>query len=43
MVKGNKVVLQEADGTTRELKEVRQVKSNVNLAKGVKICLQPKD
>ncbi|MGG5578179.1 hypothetical protein ACPDHL_12670 [Myroides sp. C15-4] len=43
MVKGDAVVLQEADGTTTELKKVHQVKSKVHLAKGVKICLRQED
>lgn len=43
VVQGDTVVLQEADGTTTELKKVHQVKSKVHLAKGVKIWLQPED
>lgn len=43
IVKGKSVVLQEPDGTKIEIKKVHQVKSNIDLSKGVKICLQPKD
>ncbi len=43
VVKGNTVILQGADGSTRELKKIKQVKSNISLAKGVKICLHSKD
>lgn len=43
MVQGNTVVLQEADGTKKLLKKIVTVKSKIDLDKGVKICLQPKD
>lgn len=42
IVKGNKIIQKEADGSSKEIKEVRKVKSRVSLAKGTKICLQPK-
>ncbi|GGH32988.1 hypothetical protein FAZ19_23525 [Sphingobacterium alkalisoli] len=42
IVQGKKIVLKEANGTTRELKKINQVKSRIALTKGTKICLQPK-
>lgn len=40
---GQAIVLQNADGTTVELKKVQQVKSQVPLSKGTKLCLIQKD
>lgn len=42
LVKGNKIILQEVDGTTTEIKKVNQVKSKIDLSKGTKICLVQK-
>ncbi len=39
---GQAIVLQNADGTTVELKKVQQVKSQVPLSKGTKLCLTQK-
>lgn len=41
-VKGKNIVMQEADGRVTKIRAVQQVKSNVVLSKGMKICLPSK-
>lgn len=41
-VKGKNIIIQEADGKITKIGAVREVKSNVVLSKGMKICLPSK-
>ena len=41
-VQGKVIILQNADGSQKEIKKVHQVKSLTHLSKGTKLCLHPK-
>lgn len=40
---GDKLIEKSANGEIKELKKIERVKSNLNLKKGVKLCLKPRD
>lgn len=42
-VQGKHIVVQNADGTQKEIKTVGKVVSQVSLKKGTKLCLKPKE
>lgn len=42
-VRGKDIVIQEADGKVTKVREVEQIKSHVELSKGMKIWLSSKD